>query len=360
MIAAKVIADSLCPRNHRLTTLVVTMPRFILAEFNTHRLFSKNSASSRATPFSKMVKMVEENPFIPMAWQKDHKGMQGVEYITNPEHINLCIEDWLYARDYAVIASKRLHNDVNDARGDIAPVTKQLCNRLLEPFMYHTVIVSATEWLNFFEQRCPQYEVNKFFKSKKECIKKYRDSGQKTTTLDNYSELDWLAINRGQAEIHMMAVAEAIYDALNESTPKQLQEGEWHIPFGDNIRYIALANLVGNDDEKMQKAAIKIAVARCARVSYLNYEGKDDYEADLKLYDSLVKNLHMSPLEHCARVMTEKEYHSFHKGKMFEVENLNTGIVSYRDDYNEDTTSGWCNNFRGFIQQRWEIENEAA
>ena len=45
------------------------MPRIILAEFNTHRLFSRNSASSRAIPFKKMVQSVLENPFIPIAWQ---------------------------------------------------------------------------------------------------------------------------------------------------------------------------------------------------------------------------------------------------------------------------------------------------
>ena len=81
MISAKIIADSKCPRGHRLTTFIVTFPRIVLAEFNTHRMFSRNSASSRAIPFKRMVKMLEENPFIPIAWQKDHKGMQGVEYL---------------------------------------------------------------------------------------------------------------------------------------------------------------------------------------------------------------------------------------------------------------------------------------
>ena len=82
-IEAKIIADSINQQGDRITTYLLTFPRFILAELNTHRMFSRNSASSRAIPFEKMVKMVQEDPFIPIAWQKDHKGMQGTEYFTN-------------------------------------------------------------------------------------------------------------------------------------------------------------------------------------------------------------------------------------------------------------------------------------
>jgi thymidylate synthase ThyX len=88
MIQAKIVADSLNPQGDRLTTFIVTFPRIILAEFNTHRMFSRNSASSRAIPFDKMVKSVQENPFIPIVWQKDHKGMQGKEYLTDELSIN--------------------------------------------------------------------------------------------------------------------------------------------------------------------------------------------------------------------------------------------------------------------------------
>lgn len=79
MISAKVIADSILKPDYdnnpvsRITTMIVTFPRFILAEFNTHRMFSRNSASSRAIPFEKMLEVVQNNPFIPIAWQKHHK-----------------------------------------------------------------------------------------------------------------------------------------------------------------------------------------------------------------------------------------------------------------------------------------------
>ena len=91
MISAKVVADSINESGNRITSLVVVIPRIVLAELNTHRALSKNSASSRAIPFKKMAKMVEENPFIPIAFQKDHKGMQGTEYFTE-EEIKKCSE----------------------------------------------------------------------------------------------------------------------------------------------------------------------------------------------------------------------------------------------------------------------------
>ena len=94
-IKAEIIADSLNEQGQRLTTYVITFPRMILAELNTHRVFSKNSASSRAIPFKKMVEMVENDPFIPYAWQKDHKGMQGKEYFSNAIDIEQIQDTWV-------------------------------------------------------------------------------------------------------------------------------------------------------------------------------------------------------------------------------------------------------------------------
>ena len=155
-INAQIIADSINPQGDRITTYLLTFPRFILAELNTHRVFSRNSASSRAIPFEKMVKMVEEDPFIPIAWQKDHKGMQGSDYITSRAGIEHCQNLWLLARDKAVESAKNLReivgfdftsyngksypSTIDDTFSDFSDdenilLTKQLCNRLLEPFM---------------------------------------------------------------------------------------------------------------------------------------------------------------------------------------------------------------------------------
>ena len=350
MIGAKIVADSINYQRDRLTTLEVVLPRYILAELNTHRAFSRNSASSRAIPFNKMVKSVEENTFIPYAWQKDHKGMQGTEYWTDEIDIAGYIQSWLGAKDMAIESAIELNN---------GEVTKQLCNRLLEPFMYHTVLLSATEWENFFKQRCPEYVFEELngnkitFKSRKEVIKFYRaDSMYKIlyNQILKYTELDWLTFNKGQADIHMMFLAEAIYDAIQESTPKELKEGEWHIPYIDYKKDtvdIALLVSKNNYNISFNEACKRISIARCARLSYqtLGDNPVIDYEKDLELYDFLLKSGHWSPFEHVARAMTEQEYATNVRGECDWDEIDQEEIVL-------EENAGYCRNYRGFIQLR--------
>ena len=260
-IKAEIIADSLNPIGKRLTSFIVRFPRIVLAELNTHRALSKNSASSRAIPFEKMVEMVKSDPFIPTAFQKDHKGMQGTEFYQGGDHQD-CVADWLNARDKAVGA----------ATGFTHPVTKQLRNRLLEPFMWHTVILSGTEFENFFALRA------------------HKD-----------------------AEIHIQELAYKMLEEYNKSIPKQLKEGDFHIPFGGKIDETLLFSYVPYSvpEDEVEKSItemkIKVAIARCARISYLNYEGKDDYKADIKLCERLFGSTprHLSPTEHVAQAMND-------------------------------------------------------
>lgn len=333
MISAKVIADSQNPFGDRITTMEVTMPRMILAEFNTHRMFSRNSASSRAIPFKKMVKMVKENPFIPLAWMQDHNGMQGSKYITSRYKNWLLRKLWLLARTLAVIVATWLNK---------ANLTKQLCNRLLEPFMWHTVLVTATEWNNFFEQRCPRYEVVTSisktaytFKSRQEVLE-FVTRYEKFDML-GWRDLDWLKINKGDAEIHMMAVAEAMYIALNTSTPEQLREGEWHLPYGKVDSDELENHLKGSRhykeyNENPLLILIKIVVARCARLSYKLFgkKGKIDFVADIDLHDKLEEKKHWSPFEHCGKAMTEAERTKNKRSGNF------TGFIQYRKTFKNE------------------------
>ena len=370
-IKATIVADSINDKGDRITSMLVTYPRIIHSEIMTHRLFSRNSASSRAIPFEKMIESVKNNPFIPIAWQKEHKGMQGSEYITNIREVAMAYNSWINGRDNAIISAEKLNS---------AGVTKQLCNRLLEPFMYHTVLITATHWSNFFELRCPKYRWDdKIFKSKKECYKygdieiafpyEGNDWMGEFNELPKYSDsIEWFQMNEGQSEIHMMDLAEKMYDAINESTPKLLKEGEWHIPFGDNIDTIQLQNLYKkykasgyNPDnptpdeyyyEGLDDLEIKIAIARCARTSYTVFgeEKSDNYEADLKLFDKLKESGHFSPFEHISRCMSMEEYYHCIKG--FRLENTKYDTPKWKEeDY------GWCNNFKGFIQYRYLLEN---
>ena len=152
-INAEIVADSVNVQGDRLTSVLVTMPRIILSEMNTHRMLSKNTSSSRAIPFNKMVEAIENNPFIPIAWQKSHSGMQGTEYITDLAEIQGKNLMWLAGRDRAIKTAKDLHE---------ADVTKQLCNRLLEPFMWTTMLITGPKsgWENFFNLRNPIYEIS--------------------------------------------------------------------------------------------------------------------------------------------------------------------------------------------------------
>lgn len=308
MISAKIIADSMNKVGDRITTFVITFPRIVLAEFNTHRMLSRNSASSRAIPFKRMLKMVMQNPFIPLAWMKDHKGMQGNKFFTNTVKVFILKQLWLTARNVAVVMAWLLSK---------AGLTKQICNRLLEPFMWHTAIVTGTEWENFFALRASN-----------------------------------------QAEIHIEDLSYKMLEAYNNSEPKQLKAGEWHIPFGDQFDmeklgevydklynspcyYISFPAVI--DDIK-----VKIATARCARVSYLNFDGKDDYHADIKLYDRLASSGHFSPFEHCARTMSIKEI----------LGSMKTTVDSNDPEKFGEVDYGWSGNFKGFIQLRKTLQGE--
>jgi hypothetical protein len=288
--------------------------------FNDDTFLSRNSASSRAIPFKKMVEMVEKDPFIPLRWQLDHSGMQGTEYYGEGD-AEVLTEQWLKARDSAVKYAKSLNNYPDGG------VTKQICNRLLEPFMWHTVIVTASEFENFFALRA-----------------------------------------HPAAEIHIADLAEKMLQAYNESTPVQLKAGEWHIPFGDQfddnrLKEIIYKPLQGWPEgscfeidlkEAINDLKLKVSVARCARISYLNFEGKDDYEADIALYERLKTSGHFSPFEHCARAMTLYEYSSHVSG---ELEYIHTGCCTNTTIVKEGG-EGWCGNFRGFIQLRKTIAGE--
>lgn len=244
--ACKIVTDSLSPDDVRLTTFEITFPRMVLAEFNTHRVFSRNSASSRAIPVEKQLAKVRENPFVPIYWGKNQKGMQAAVELT-PEEQVLAVAAWLKARDYAVIQAEELLK---------IDVHKQITNRLLEPFMWHTCICTATEWSNYFHLR---HNI------------------------------------MAQPEIHR--IAEMMDIEYAASTPQSLEYGQWHLPYVRPEEHAELS----------LEQLIKLSAARCARVSYLTQDGLRDNEADYTLYNRLLQGGHMSPYEHPARPMTEEE-----------------------------------------------------
>ncbi|MGI9017972.1 MAG: FAD-dependent thymidylate synthase [Euzebya sp.] len=237
---ATVVLDSISAREVRLTTIEVTLHRFVLAELNTHRVFSRNSASSRAIPTAKQLQRVREDPALPVEFGSNQRGMQAGDPLEGEEH-EAALNQWLGARDSAVSAAERLAQ---------MGVHKQVVNRILEPFMWHTVIVTATDWDGFWHQRCSPL---------------------------------------AQPEIRL--AAESMRQTYDASTPQPIADAEWHTPY------------VRADERSLPMETRKrISAARCARVSYLTHDGRRDLEVDQTLYTRLVTAdpPHWSPLEHVA------------------------------------------------------------
>lgn len=242
---AKIIADSVSESGQRLVTMEVTFPRLVLAEFNTHRVFSRNSASSRAIPIKKQLARIREEPFVPQTWGLNQSGMQA-DHDADETTAAAARAEWLAARDRAVEQAEKLVN---------LKIHKQLVNRLLEPFMWHTVIVTATEWSNFFALRA-----------------------------------------NPMAQPEISAVATLMHEAYRSSTPDLVPADGWHLPL------IQPEERDGTFEHS--EAARQISAARCARVSYLTHDGSRDLDADLGLYRRLVEGGHLSPLEHVATPIT--------------------------------------------------------
>ncbi len=269
--AAKIIADSISPDGVRLTTIEVTFPRIVLAEFNTHRMFSRNAASSRAIPVSKMLERVTTDPFLPVWWGKNQAGMQAQEELTG-EALAAAKFYWLDARDYLIATVKNMQG---------VDLHKQIANRLLESFMWVTDVVTATEWSNFFALRC------------------HRDA---------------------QPEIRI--AAEMMRDALAASTPKKLGVGrwQWHLPYVTDEDILHAEHLFAPWTEEEDNFLKKISTARCAATSYARQGEQRDYDKDIQLHDRLVAPGHWSPFEHVARPIMREEKDRMAKGLLVDAD----------------------------------------
>lgn len=240
MIQATIIADSIC--HTRLTTFLVTFPRYLLAEQNTHKMLSKSSASSRAVPIAKRIAQVRQGPAGPAWWGRNRAGMEATETLS-ADQVSLSQAIWKEASeaacDYADDLSRR-------------EAHKQIGNRLLEPFVTHQSILTGTEWANFFNLRCSEHAAPEF---------------------------DLLAL-------HMLR-------AYVASEPAHLNPGEWHAPFGDRV-----------PEGTSTEDRLLVSAARCARISYETHDGEFSAEKDLELARRLLASGHMSPFEHQGQAAT--------------------------------------------------------
>lgn len=300
LITAKILADSISPEGVRMTTMEIEYPRFILAELNTHRMLSKNSASSRAIPVKAMHQHIRDNTAGPVYWGKNQAGMKAKEALDASDTVE-ALMIWEQARDSAL-----------DYAGQLADLDlhKQITNRVTEPWMLMKTVISGTEWANYF----------------------------------------WLR-DHPDAQPEIALLAHKMYQAYASSTPVPLNPGEWHLPYVTLARYVPTGELQYFDSEfnriSLQDAKY-VSASCCAQVSYRKSD--DTLEKARKIYAQLIESepAHASPVEHQATPMDVESM------CRFEPETWEQGVthVSANSDL-------WSGNLRGWIQHRKLIANEA-
>lgn len=262
-ISAQIIADSISPEGIRLTTMQLRYPRFIHSELLTHRVFSRNSSSSRAIPVKKLIEDIRRDPAMPIHWGKNQPGMQARE---SNHDMNVLYSSVLYdvlgddprwpeeAWNEAMVMAIQFAEAFAEAG-----YHKQIVNRLLEPFAHINVVVTSTQWSNFYALRA-----------------------------------------HPDAQPEIKALAEAMKAAQDASEPVLLRPGQWHLPYVTQDEIVRFHYSDGDTGEALD-TLIKVSVARCARVSYLTHDGRQtSVEEDVALHDRLLASVprHASPAEH--------------------------------------------------------------
>lgn len=243
-ITAKVIAHSVSSVGKHIITYELEYPRFIHSEFMTHRVFSRNAASSRAIPIQKMIEMVQDNPAEPVHWGKNQSGMQAAEELVDAP-LWYSKKEWLGASRDATSRADSLR---------VLGAHKQIVNRLLEPFQMIKVVMTTTCLANFM----------------------------------------WLR-NHDDAQPEIRVLAEKMFEALKLSTPVELKQGDWHTPYFRSGYW-----KTDDNDGYSLDDALKISASCCAQVSYRKND--DSVEKARSVYARLVESepVHASPLEHQA------------------------------------------------------------
>jgi thymidylate synthase ThyX len=326
-IVARVIADSISSWGKRLTTFEIEYPRFIHAEFMTHRLFSRNCASSRAIPSKKVFDLVAQSPAIPIHWGKNQSGMQAYQEhnqaVVYKDKTYTANEFWMKAKDSSIAYASALAN---------ASYHKQITNRLVEPFQMIKAVVTATEYDNFYWLRnhhASQPEI----KELAECMLLASNESQPTLRIRS----DILINNNNNHDSH---------DNKNNNDNKNSNnknigfKNEYHLPYVSNEER----------EQYLLEDIIKLSVARCAAVSYRN----EDYQLDKskQIYDRLIgeDRKHSSALEHIARIMNNPQVSN----------NLSLNLLEDGISHIDREGNLWSGNFKGWIQYRKLIKDECC
>lgn len=257
MIDVKLDTHSINANGDTISTWILTYPRYIHADFMTHRVFSRNGASSRAIPISQMLKAVIKNPACPIYWGSNGKGMQDHGELGKVKSW-LCKRVWMTARWFAVFFVWML---------SVIGLHKQWANRILEPWLHMTVVMTTTELGNFINLRGPN----------------------------------------GGAHPELHEIVAKMKHALSTSTPRMLYDGEWHIPLLTDEERKILVNSKNNRNSYVVvvNQYLMVATARAARISYIKHDMIKNRSDDVALHNKLLNSKHWSPFEHCAQAQSE-------------------------------------------------------
>ncbi len=292
-IEARIELDSINALGVRLTTWVIRYPRFIHAELMTHRMFSRNASSSRAIPVRTQCDRIEAEPAMPVEWGANKAGMQATEVLL-PENEAKAKAVWLRLMKVCVDGGRELAD---------LQVHKQIANRVAEPWSHIAVVLTGTEFANYFALRF------------------HPDA---------------------QPEFRVLATIMA--DLYQKGTPKLLGPTEWHLPFvlpEDKFNHTA-------------EELIKVSTARCGRVSYLKHDGtKASIEEELALFNRLAagKPLHASPTEHQATPFYDCPSDFSQWAYPYD---LKWSAAKQALDF----TMPWSGNFRGWFQHRQGLKGQ--
>lgn len=304
-ISAKVIAHSISEVDGKeIITFELVYPRFIHSELMTHRMFSRNAASSRAIPIKKMIDMVDEDPAMPVHWGKNQPGMQAKEEL-DTKHKELAKAAWTYASQEAATYAEHL---------DKLGTHKQIVNRILEPFQWMKTVVTATEWTNWY----------------------------------------WLR-NHEDAQPEIKRLAEVMWEAVEDSEPVELAPGDWHVPYFGHGYWLKDCGIPLED-------ALAISSSCCAQVSYRTLD--DTLEKAKVIYGRLVESepVHASPFEHAATPMDRSRYELMDEPGLEDMKievNLLDDPKTWERGITHVDRNGkfWSGNLQGWIQHRQLIPN---
>jgi len=314
---ATIIADSISPTGKRITTFELTYPRMVHSEMMTHRLFSRNAASSRAIPVTKLIELIRTKPARPYRFGQNQPGMQdkGVDFDA-PIQAGYSAQEWW---DLAALSAIRFAEEYT-----AAGYHKQVANRLLEPFQFIKTVLTATEFANFW----------------------------------------WLRID-ADADPSIKAIAELMKQAIDVSKPEALEPGQWHTPYVDHayehltddgpgifVGY-CLQNEDGTTTMLTEQEALAISSSCCAQVSYRVLNNTKDKALDI--YGKLLSGakVHASPFEHQATPMIIESVECFGDFSRF----LDGDLSGYT--HVDKNGMFWSGNLQGFVQHRQLLENHS-